>query len=309
MRNISQKFNAYICILFSVLIWGITFISTKILLSEFSPIEILFTRFLLGFILLMIIYPKNNKLYSIKEEILFALTGLSGVTLYYLFENIALNYSLASNVSILVAIGPLFTAIFASIIVKEKLKANFFIGFLFAIIGIIIITFNGKFILKINPIGDIFALLAALMWGVYSVLVKKTAGFCHSSIVITKKTFIYGLIFMLPIIYIIGFNINIDNYIKPINIINFIFLSFLACTLCFITWAYSTKILGAIRTNTYIYLIPIVTVVSAKIVLDENITIFAIIGIFLILFGVIISETKLFTYKPNNIHNIINKKN
>lgn len=294
---INQKIKAYICTSFSILMWGITFISTKILLNDFSPIEILFTRFLLGLILLMIIYPKNNKIYSKKEELLFALTGLSGVTLYYLFENIALNYSLASNVGILVAIGPLFTGIFAAVFLKEKLKPNFFIGFIFAIIGIAIITFNGKFVLKINPIGDMFALLAAVMWGLYSVLVKIMGDLGHRSITITKKTFIYGIIFMLPIMFLMKFNVSINDYLKPINLINFIFLSFVACTLCFITWAYSTRILGAVKNNTYIYIIPIITLISSKIVLNENITIFAVIGVALILLGVIISETNLFSKK------------
>lgn len=294
---INQKIKAYICTSFSILMWGITFISTKILLNDFSPIEILFTRFLLGLILLMIIYPKNNKIYSKKEELLFALTGLSGVTLYYLFENIALNYSLASNVGILVAIGPLFTGIFAAVFLKEKLKPNFFVGFIFAIIGIAIITFNGKFVLKINPIGDMFALLAAVMWGLYSVLVKIMGDLGHRSITITKKTFIYGIIFMLPIMFLMKFNVSINDYLKPINLINFIFLSFVACTLCFITWAYSTRILGAVKNNTYIYIIPIITLISSKIVLNENITIFAVIGVALILLGVIISETNLFSKK------------
>ncbi|MEI0477744.1 DMT family transporter [Brachyspira pulli] len=294
---INQQIKAYICTSFSILMWGITFISTKILLNDFSPIEILFTRFLLGLILLMIIYPKNNKIYSKKEELLFALTGLSGVTLYYLFENIALNYSLASNVGILVAIGPLFTGIFAAIFLKEKLKPNFFVGFIFAIIGIAIITFNGKFVLKINPIGDMFALLAAVMWGIYSVLVKIMGDLGHRSITITKKTFIYGIIFMLPIMFLMKFNVSINDYLKPINLINFIFLSFVACTLCFITWAYSTRILGAVKNNTYIYIIPIITLIASKIVLNENITIFAVIGVALILLGVIISETNLFSKK------------
>ncbi|MEI0488351.1 DMT family transporter [Brachyspira pulli] len=294
---INQQIKAYICTSFSILMWGITFISTKILLNDFSPIEILFTRFLLGLILLMIIYPKNNKIYSKKEELLFALTGLSGVTLYYLFENIALNYSLASNVGILVAIGPLFTGIFAAIFLKEKLKPNFFVGFIFAIIGIAIITFNGKFVLKINPIGDMFALLAAVMWGLYSVLVKIMGDLGHRSITITKKTFIYGIIFMLPIMFLMKFNVSINDYLKPINLINFIFLSFVACTLCFITWAYSTRILGAVKNNTYIYIIPIITLIASKIVLNENITIFAVIGVALILLGVIISETNLFSKK------------
>ncbi|WP_245580679.1 DMT family transporter [Brachyspira alvinipulli] len=292
-----MNIKAYFATFFSIFIWGITFISTKILLNDFTPIEILFTRFLLGFILLMIIYPKNNKIYPKKDEFLFALTGLSGVTLYYLFENIALNYSLASNVGILVAIGPLFTGIFASIFLKEKLKFNFFIGFIFSIIGIAVITFNGKFILKLNPIGDMFALLAAVMWGVYSVLVKAVGDLGYDSVCITKKTFIYGLIFMLPILFFMKFDVNINDYIKPVNIINILFLSFVACTLCFITWAYSTRILGAVKNNTYIYLIPIVTAATSKIVLNENITPLAILGILLILSGVIISEKDIFNKK------------
>ena len=96
-----------------------------------------------------------------------------------------------------------------------------------------------------------------------------------------------------------GFNININDYFKPINLINFLFLSFIACTLCFITWAYSTKILGAVKNNTYIYFIPIVTLIASKIVLDENITVFAFIGIILILLGVIISETDILSKKVN----------
>ena len=307
---INQNIKAYLCTFFSILMWGITFILTKILLRDFSPIEILFSRFLLGFALLFIIYPKNNKIYSKKEEILFAVTGLSGITLYYLFENIALNYSLASNVGILVAIGPLFTGIFASIFLKEKLKINFFVGFIFAIIGIAVITFNGKFILKINPIGDIFAVLAAVMWGIYSALVKKIADLGHNSVLITKKTFMYGIIFMIPVMLFMGFDVNINDYLKPINLMNFLFLSFIACTLCFITWAYATKILGAVKTNTYIYFIPIITLITSKIVLDENITLFAIIGIIFILLGVIISQANISCKNMNKINtrNIMNNQ-
>ena len=102
---------------------------------------------------------------------------------------------------------------------------------------------------------------------------------------------------MLPIMFLMKFNVSINDYLKPINLINFIFLSFVACTLCFITWAYSTRILGAVKNNTYIYIIPIITLIASKIVLNENITIFAVIGVALILLDVIISETNLFSKK------------
>ncbi|MDA0062612.1 DMT family transporter [Brachyspira hyodysenteriae] len=152
-----------------------------------------------------------------------------------------------------------------------------------------------------------FALLAAVMWGIYSVLVKKAADLGHNSILITKKTFMYGIIFMLPVMFFMGFDININDYLKPVNLINFLFLSFIACTLCFITWAYATKILGAVKTNTYIYLIPIITLITSKIVLNENITLFAIIGIIFILLGVIISQTNI-SFKNINQRKIINNQ-
>ena len=85
----------------TILIWGTTFISTKILLNDFTPVEILFFRFILGFVALMIVYPHRLKVVNKKHELLFAAAGLCGVTLYYLLENIALTYTMASNVGVL----------------------------------------------------------------------------------------------------------------------------------------------------------------------------------------------------------------
>ena len=90
----------HISAILTVLIWGTTFISTKVLLSHFTPIEILFFRFSLGFIALLLIYPHKLVLTDKKQEKLFMLAGLCGVTLYFLFENIALTYSFASNIGV-----------------------------------------------------------------------------------------------------------------------------------------------------------------------------------------------------------------
>ena len=69
----------------TILIWGTTFISTKVLLTSFTPIEILFCRFIIGFIALNIFYPKRMKIKDRKHELLFASAGLCGITLYFLF--------------------------------------------------------------------------------------------------------------------------------------------------------------------------------------------------------------------------------
>ena len=94
---------------------------------------------------------------ALREEWKYMAAGLCGVTLYFLFQNIALTYTLAANVSVLVSVAPMFTALVARSIFKEKLKANFFLGFTAAMAGIILIAFNGSMVLKLNPLGDLLS--------------------------------------------------------------------------------------------------------------------------------------------------------
>ena len=82
----------------TIIIWGTTFVSTKVLLEAFTPIEILFFRFTLGYFSLWAIYPRKGACGTLRQEMFFAAAGLCGVTLYFLLENIALTYTFASNV-------------------------------------------------------------------------------------------------------------------------------------------------------------------------------------------------------------------
>ena len=89
--------------IFSIVVWGTTFISTKVLLTGLRPVEVLFLRFALGFVALCLLYPRRLRLAGRRQELWFAAAGLCGVTLYFLLENIALTCTLASNVGVLVS--------------------------------------------------------------------------------------------------------------------------------------------------------------------------------------------------------------
>ncbi len=278
----------------TIFIWGTTFISTKILLKAMSPIEILFLRFTIGFIVLLIFYPHRLKVKERKQELYFAAAGLCGVTLYYLFENIALTYTFASNVGVIISIAPFFTAIFAHFFLdREKLRLQFFIGFAVAVIGIFLISFNGSSNLKLNPLGDILAVLAAVVWAAYSVLTRRISGFHYNTIQATRRIFFYGLVFMVPALLFFGFEPKINQLIQPVILCNILFLGLGASALCFVTWNTAVKILGAIKTSVYIYMVPVITVITSVIVLRETITGVAIFGIVLTLSGLIISEIKI----------------
>lgn len=289
----SKKTLGHISAFITILIWGTTFISTKILLNDFEPLEILFFRFVIGFAALIIIYPKRFRVNNIKQELVFAAAGLCGICLYYLLENIALIYTLASNVGVIISVAPFFTAILAHIFIngEERIKPYFVVGFIAAMIGICLIGFNGKK-LEVKPIGDMLALLAALVWAYYSLITKKISDYGYNTIQVTRRIFMYGIVFMLPLIFVFDFEWNFGRFINPVYFINFLFLGLGASALCFVTWNYAVKILGAVKTSVYIYIVPVITIVTSVMFLKERITVMSIIGTVLILIGLFISESK-----------------
>ena len=224
MLKLKSETAAHLTALATILIWGTTFISTKVLLREFSPIEILFLRFLLGFAALHLVRGKLP-FRSWKEERLYAGAGLTGVTLYFLFENIALTYTLASNVGVLVTVAPFFTALLSCFYLRgERPDLRFYAGFVLALAGVTLIMFSGSMTLKLNPAGDILALLAAFVWAVYSVLMKKIGQLGHPMAACTRRTFLYGLAFMLPALFFLDFSPAWGALRKPVNLCNFLYL-------------------------------------------------------------------------------------
>lgn len=286
--------TGHIAALIMIVIWGTTFISTKILLVDFTPIEILFFRFLLGLLVLILVYPKRIKIKDRKQEITFVVAGLCGICLYYLLENIALTYTMASNVGVIISIAPFFTAVLSHIFMKteEKLKAQFFVGFFVAMVGICLISFNGSK-LELNPIGDILAVVAALVWSVYSLLTRKISSYGYNTVQTTRRIFTYGIVFMLPFLFVFDFNLDIQKVVKPEYALNLIYLGIGASALCFVTWNYAVKMLGAVKTSVHIYMVPVITVATSVIVLKEKITWVSAIGTVLTLIGLFLSEGRL----------------
>lgn len=290
-----KKSFGHILAILTILIWGTTFIASKLLLEDYSPSQLMLMRFTLGYIILFLLKPKII-FGTLKEEAGFFLLGITGVTLYYFCENVALTYTLTSNVSIIVAFAPIITAIFAHFFTHdEKINKNIIIGFIIALSGVALVVFNGRIILRLNPLGDVLALLAALCWGIYSILLKGSLNH-FTSIILARKTMFYGIITTLPFVLIEGRHFEFTSLKSPVLLFCLIFLAVLGSGICYVTWNVATKVLGVITTNNYIYFIPFITMLTAAIVLKEKITVMGILGAVLITFGVFISS-----YRKNQV--------
>lgn len=288
--------------LMTIVVWGTTFIATKILLETFSPLEILLIRFVMGFLGLAIYDALKNSSsrppWNLRQELIFAGAGLSGVVVYYLLENIALSMTYASNVGILVSIAPLTTALIAPFFLKEEpLRAKLIFGFIIASIGVSLVMFNGNIEFKLALAGDTLALSATLGWAIYSILLKKIDTENYTVITYTKKIFFYGIILMLPFARASNFSIATVDF-TPLNTILLIFLGLGASAGGFLGWNKAVHILGVFKTSAYIYLSPLITLFTAALVLGEPITMMALGGCFLILIGLYLSERKPFPKQP-----------
>lgn len=294
MQSKAQLFG-HLAAVFTIIVWAITFISTKVLLVDFSPVEIMFYRLVFALLALSVFsLPRFSRLPVwwdfLREEWRYMAAGLCGVTLYFLFQNIALSYTLAANVSVLVSVAPLLVALVSRAVLGEKLKANFLFGFMAAMTGIVLIAFNGSFVLKLNPLGDVLSILAALVWAFYSVLIKQISATQNGMFAVTRKVFFYGLLFVLPVLPFFEFRLGLERLAVMPSLLNLLFLGVGASALCFVTWNYAVGVLGPVKTSVYIYMVPLVTIVASALLLSESITLVSGIGIALILAGMVISE-------------------
>ena len=298
----ANRLRYHLLTLAVVAVWGVTFVSTKVLIGAgMHPVAIFFVRFMLayaGIWLYIVLSRQPSKLwYGWKEELVFLLLGVSGGSLYFLTENLALAYTQATNVAFLVCSAPLFTAIF-TLIYRRFGKGRFLDGLepvrlgwplvggtVLALSGMAMVVFDGAR-LQLSARGDLLAIAAALCWAVYSLFMSQMTR-DHGTVTATRKVFFYGLLTILP--FLGGYKDSFAPAILGQTAVwfNLLFLGLVASLICFILWNLAMDKLGNVTTTNYVYLNPVFTLLSAMALLGERMTLLAGIGCAAILAGVI----------------------
>ena len=181
-------------------IWGLTFISTKLLIGQgMSPHEIFLLRFLVAYAGIWFLAPRRLRADSWQDELWLLLGGVTGGSFYFLTENTALEYTLATNVAFLVCTTPLLTTLLSLALYKNvKATRGLIGGSLVALAGVALVVCNGHFVLRLSPVGDLLSLLASLSWAVYSLVMRRMAD-RYDVTFITRKIFFYGVLTILPV--------------------------------------------------------------------------------------------------------------
>lgn len=270
-----------------VAIWGETFVSSKVLLMEgLMPADIFFYRFTVAYLGLIVLSHRRLWARSWRHEMLLAISGVAGGSLYFLMENMALRYSTASNVAILVGTTPLVTALLLALCYKdERMNGRQVVGSLIAFLGLILVVLNGQFILHLNPLGDALALGASATWGVYSLCMKPLTG-QYDTPFITRKVFGYGLLTILPWFFLVE-PLRLDPQLLSHTTVwaNLLYLSLVASLGCFLTWNWVLPRLGVVKATNVVYSQCAFTMLISVLILGERITWMAILGTLILIGG------------------------
>ena len=281
-----------------VAIWGSTFVFTKMLLQNgLSPAQIFTLRFAIAYILLLAfsIAQKNFRLFcdNWRDELLMVVLGVTGGSVYFLAENAAMLFTTATNTSLIVCSCPLFAMLAFAVLYRhsERITRVQALGSFVAFLGMAVVVLNGRFVLHLSPLGDMLAFAACLCWVVYSLLMKPFVE-RYSTLFITRKVFIYGLVTIIPYYLIVPGFPSLDVLLKPDVIWNLLFLGVVASMICYVVWNLVISKLGAVVATNWIYFNPITTILFAWWLLHEQITVWFLLGTVFILGGMYLANRK-----------------
>ncbi|MCF6167521.1 DMT family transporter [Lutibacter sp.] len=283
----------YFFALSATAIWSGNFIIARDLNTSIPPISLAFWRWTVAVIVL---FPFAIKKLITDWEILkknwiyIAITSLLGVTIFNTLIYLAGHTTTAINLSLISITFPIFIIIFLRIFYKEAITFHKAIGILLVLIGVLFLITKGNLSKLLNitfTIGDIWMLLAAIIFAVYSLLLKQKPKKL-SVLGFQLSTFIVGLLFMLP------FFIWESLTIPPIQfenktIFSILYVGLFASLTAYILWNKAIDKIGPGNAGIIYYTLPLFSGFLAYVILNETIGMVHLYSLVLILSGILIA--------------------
>lgn len=272
-----------------VLVWGANYVVGKWGMAGFDPLSFTVFRFVGATpILFLLLYAlEKNIRIELKDCWSLALIGLAGVTIYQTLFMAAVKYATATNASLMLAVSPVFTAIFAWIAGQERLSSLGRRGSALSLVGVIFVLLFGtnKLALGWDVLrGDLIGLLASCIWGLYPVLAKRMLSKYSALKTITFSS-LFGTLFLL-VVGLKGVS-ELSWSTIPLSAWGSVLFSIILVTAYgLVVWYYAISRIGVNRVMAYMYAVPAVAVVTAAIILKEEIHLMQVLGAIVIFWGI-----------------------
>ncbi len=287
------KTGVYFSATGAMIMWSMTFIWYKVANEVYPPFAIVFLRLLLACIVMLGIAAFTPVLQKPQRRDIprFVLLAFIYPTIYFVAESIGLAMIHASIGAVIVSIIPLIVPVGAYLFLNERVTLFNVLGILISFLGVLIVILNRDLSIGAEPVGILLMLLAVLCAVGYTLMVKNLTE-KYNAYSITVYQNIFGALMFLPLFLVFDFKefIAADHTLKAI--INLGYLAVFGSSLAFVFFNYSIKNIGAMRTEIFSNLIPVLTAVFAYFILGEELGLKKIIGIIVVLTGLFLFQIK-----------------
>jgi len=285
-----RKTLFYIEVFFAVMVWGASFIATKVALREVSPVTVVWLRFAMGVTVLgaAVLARKEWSLPSRREMGYFALLGFVGITFHQWLQSNGLVTAQAGTSAWIIATTPVFIALLAWLFLGERLHWRRACGIFLAAVGVLLVVSKGDFKAlsagRFVTEGDILILISAPNWALFSTLSRRGLQ-AHPAARMMFFVMTSGWLFT-SVLFFAGPGFREVSRLTPAGWLGIAFLGVFGSGLAYIAWYDALQHLPAAQVGAFLYLEPPVAVVIAAVMLGEAVTMASLLGGGLILWGV-----------------------
>ncbi len=286
----TKKLIPFLEALFAVIVWGASFIATKIAVGQISPVAVVWMRFAMGIPILMavVIMRKQFAFPKGSEWLYFTMLGFLGITFHQWLQSNGLQTAQATTTAWIISTSPAFIAVLGWMVLKEKLNLQQSLGIGLAMLGVLAVVSKGDLaalaVGKFGNTGDFLILISSVNWAVFSILSRRGLK-NHPSTMMTFWVMTIGWL-LTSVAFIAGKSYAEIPLLDTRGWIAMIFLGIFTTGLAYIAWFDALAQLPAAQTGAFLFIEPLTSMVVASIILNEQVTLVSVLGGAVILFGI-----------------------
>lgn len=283
---------AQMLLLLTALIWGSTFVATKICLKYMSPLELMAFRFAIGLPVLLILLVARRASLSVGRNWKAIILAAIVIGAHFIIQITGIKYTTATNTGWIISLTPLVVTVMAAAILRERIGVKTVVGIGVASTGIILLISRGQIanLRWMSSVGDWLVLASAHTWALYTILTRDLSR-SQNPLSVTFLVLLPSAIMAVAIVLPTS-DLGRFAALPAEAVVSLLVLGVLGTALGHWFWQHGLAKVGAARAGVFLYLEPVATTAVAVPYLHESFGIFTAIGGLLVLAGVWIAQRK-----------------
>ena len=252
-------------------IWGLSFVAARMVLSTLSPVLLATVRFSIAsaiFAPIIILEFRRGNAPTPHDLMELALLGFLSISIYFWLQYTGVKYA-GAGVSALLVVGliPILTGFASTVVLKERFSAQKMLGTVLGLSGVALIALPGLFLGEVDwlfYLGVVCLLLNSVCWAVYSTLSRHILNRIRRPSMVTAYVTILGTLALVPMS--LASDWNLVKSLQPEQWLSILYLSLVCSCLDYFLWNFALSRVEAVRAAVWLYLEPVAAFIGETVI-------------------------------------------